>query len=284
MLTSSEFESFLWRPSTGHNFSSKPTPPLRTEHLPMPNANPIVIPDDLLSAIPPDGDDCPMFSEVMLSRLNIVSQCLANAEAAALSVTLSTMAELDDLFASLDLESPDLPTQSLCGVSPSRWLLDNLHNPYPPTAVKRAMEESPEIGRRTVNEWFARARQRIGWTRLLRDRFGGCRSAAADAAFRAFVRDDPLSPLDAELCAAFMAVKAHANLVYTPSSPDTVGVASRRLPPSRSPSATPSLTHSTDSEDSDDNSSQPPRKRKRSCSESPSEPHLTSLPPRKRRL
>jgi len=107
--------------------------------------------------------------------------------------------------------------------SPTQWLLDNLHNPYPPTAVKRTIEESPELGGRTVNEWFARARQGIGWTRLLRDRFGGCRSAATDAAFRAFVRDDPRSPLDAELHAAFVAVRAHANLVYTPPSPGTLG-------------------------------------------------------------
>ena len=243
-----------------------------------------MIQDDLLSAISPDQDNNPIFSEVMLSRLSIVSQFLANTEAAAVSVASSTMAELDDLFASLELESSDLPAQSLCGVSPTQWLLDNLHNPYPPTAVKRAMEESPELDRRTVNEWFARARQRIGWTRLLRDRFGGCRSATTDAAFRAFVRDDPCSSLDAELYAAFMAVKAHATLVYTPSSPGTLSIASHQSPPSRCPSATPSLTHSTDSEDSDDNSCQPPRKRKRSCSEFPSTPHIGSLPPRKRRL
>ncbi|KAF9648504.1 hypothetical protein BDM02DRAFT_3115268 [Thelephora ganbajun] len=249
----------------------------------MPYANPIVIQDDLLSAIPPDQDDRAIFSEVMLSRLNIVSQCLANAEAAMVSVTLSTMAELDDLFASLDLESSGPPAQVECVVSPTQWLLDNLHNPYPSGAAKRAMEESPELCSRTVNEWFARARQRIGWTRLLRDRFSGCRSAATDAAFRAFVRDDPRSPLDAELYAAFMAVKAHANLVYAPLSPGILDITPHPSLPSRSPSATPSLTHSSDSEDSDDDASQPSRKRKRSFSELSSDPHPISSMPRKRR-
>lgn len=246
----------------------------------MPHANPIVIQDDLLSAITHDQNDKAIFSEVMLSRLNIVSQCLANAEAATVSVTLSTMAELDDLFASLDLESSEPLTQSLCTVSPTQWLLDNLHNPYPPGAVRRTMEGSLELGSRTVNEWFAKARQRIGWTRLLRDRFNGCRSAATDAAFRAFVRDDPRFPLDVELYAAFMAVKAHANLVYTPPSRGIPDRAPYSSPPSRSTSVTPSLTHSTDSEDSDDDASQPSRKRKRSCSDL----HSVSSRSRKRRL
>ena len=247
----------------------------------MPYANPMVTRDDLLSAVAFGDDNQGTLSEIVLSRLKIVSQCLADTEAAVTALTSSTISEFEDIFASLSLESPDSQTQPLAIVSPAQWLLDNLHNPYPSVAVKHSMEDSPDLGNRTVNEWFARARQRIGWTRLLRDRFGGCRSAATDAAFHAFVRDDPHSPLDVELCAAFMAVKAHANLVYTPSSPST---APRRSPQSRSPSATPSLTHSTDSEDSDDGSSQSPRKRKRSHSETPSEPHLVSSPPRKRRL
>ena len=247
----------------------------------MPHANPTVIQDDLLSAAACGRDDEEALSEVLLSRLNIVSQRLANVEAAIASVTSSTMAELNNLFASLDLKLSDLPVQPPCAVSPTKWLLENLHNPYPSGAIKRTMEDSPELNGRTVNEWLTRARQRIGWTRLLRDRFSGCRSAATDAAFRAFVREDPRSPLDAELDAAFMAIKAHANLVYAPPSPGTPALTPYPSPPSRSPSATPSLTHSTDSEDSDSDASQPSQKRKRSCSELPSDPYL--VPSRKRR-
>ena len=250
----------------------------------MPYTNPIVIQDDLLSAMTCCQDDQATFSEVIFCRLNIVSKCLANVEAATASITASTMPGFEDILASLSLESFDPPPQTPSVVSPTQWLLDNLHSPYPPGIVKRAMEESPELGSRTVNEWFTRARQRIGWTRLLRDRFSGCRSAATDAAFRAFVRDDPRSPLDAELYAAFMAVKAHANLVYSPSSPGTLDITPYQSPPSRNQSATPSLTHSTDSEDSDDGASQPSWKRKRSYLELSSDPHPVSSPPRKRRL
>lgn len=249
----------------------------------MPFANPIPIQDDLLSVVACGHDgqvECP---KLVITRFEAISQCLANVEAATVSLTSTIMSEFEDIFASLDLGSHDSQTQSpVTVVSPTQWLLDNLHNPYPPGTVKRAMEGSPELGGRTVNEWFARARQRIGWTRLLRDRFNGCRSAATDAAFRAFVRDDPRSPLDIELYAAFMAVRAHANLVYTPQSPGTFSIASRSSPPSRSLSATPSLTHSTDSEDSDNGSSQFSRKRKRSSSELLSDPYPVSPRPRKR--
>ena len=248
----------------------------------MPFANPLSIQDDLL-AIGPRDDDKATFSEVIASRFSIVSQRLANAEAAIASVTASTLSEIEGIFASLSLESCR-PLSPPVAVSPSRWLLNNLHNPYPPAAVRRAMEESSELGGRPVNEWFARARQRIGWTRLLRDRFNGRRSATIDAAFRAFVRDHTYSPLDVELSSAFMAVKAHANLVYASTSPVIQDITSHPSPPSRSPSATPTLANSTDSGSGDHDDSQLSRKRKRSCSDLLPESHPISPLPRKRRL
>lgn len=195
----------------------------------------------------------------------------------------STPSGIEDIFACLSLKSCRPSTQSPPIItSPTQWLLDNLHNPYPTGAVGRAMEKSSELSGRPVNEWFARARQRIGWTRLLRDRFSGCRSAAADAAFRAFVRDNPRSPLDLELYSAFMTVKAYANLFYAP--PPLVTQYTTSSLPSRSPSATPSLINPTDSKHSDDDTSQPLRKRKRSHSGLPLEPYSISPSPRKCRL
>ena len=278
-MSGSEFESACCVSRRGVQ-----APHLRLAHLAMLFANPITFQDDLVSAVVCGYDNQTMYSEPVLSQLKmIVAERLASAEAATASITASTFSEFEEIFASMSLESPDPSAQLTCFTSPAQWLLDNLHNPYPPSIAKRAMEASPELAGRTVREWFTRARERIGWTRLLRDRFGGRRSAATDAAFRAFVRDDPRSPLDVELRAAFIAVKAHANLVYSSSSPDTPSIASHLSSPSRSPSATPSLIHSTDSEDSDSGASQPSRKRKRSCSELPSEPLLAS-PSRKRRL
>ena len=259
-------------------------PTTTNPHAAMTFANPVLIQDDLLAIGPREGDEV-TFSEVIASRFSIVSELFANVEAAIVSVTASTLSDLDDIFASLSLESCHPSTQSPpIAASPSQWLLNNLHNPYPPSAVRRAMKESSELGGRAVNEWFARARQRIGWTRLLRDRFNGSRSAATDAAFRAFVRDDPRSPLDVQLYSAFMAVKAHACLVYAPTDPVILDVPPHPSPPSRCPSATPSLVNPTDSESSDHDASHLSRKRKRSYSELPPEAHPTSPSPRKRRM
>lgn len=244
----------------------------------MSHTSPIVIPDDILSAITCGREGQKECSELVVSRLNIVSQWLTNVEAATASLTSTIMSEFEDIFASLDLESHDSTVTSLSAVtSPTQWLLDNLHNPYPSNTVKRSMRGSRELSGRTVNEWFTKARQRIGWTRLLRDRFGGCRSAATDAAFRVFVRDDPRCPLDVELYAAFIAMKAHATLVYSPSSPVTLSPQSLS---SRSPPTAPSFVHPIDS----NSTPRPSQKRKRSYSGTPSGSGTISPPTNKRRL
>lgn len=167
------------------------------------------------------------------------------------------LANIEDLFASLSLEDEipridsepcgptSIPSRDQCSVSTAEWLLSNLHNPYPLPHIR--FPNGQTSGSKPTKDWFAKARQRIGWTRLLRDRFAGCRSLAMDAAFRAFVRDDPTNPLDADLKTAFLAIKSHAELVY--GDKDTPSSSSKRL---RSVSPTPSLTSSSGSEDSDD--------------------------------
>lgn len=167
---------------------------------------------------------------------------------------------LEDVFSSLTLEdsvdvdcggpssaevSPPAKIGSRHNVFPAEWLLRNLHNPYPPPHI--CFSSDTTVGSKCVKDWFSKARQRIGWTRLLRDRFAGCRSLAIDAAFRAFVRDDPDNPLDTDLRTAFLAIKSHAELVY--GDEDTTSPTVKRV---RSVSPTPSLTYSSSNEDTDD--------------------------------
>ena len=182
-------------------------------------------------------------------------------ESRSLSLEDDLLNSLQDVFSSLTLEesapttgsdsdqvprTPPSPSPGSASVSPSQWLLRNLHNPYPLSHVQFSIDRTP--GSKHVRDWFSKARQRIGWTRLLRDRFAGCRSLAIEAAFRAFVRDDPNSPLDKDLKTAFLAIKFHAEFVY--GDEDTTPLPSpKRL---RSISPTPSLTFSSGSEDSDD--------------------------------
>jgi len=211
-----------------------------------------------------------------------------------ISLEEDLLSGLEDVFASLSLEDQDIgstgPTSSeapppaeytsvdCCALSPAEWLLHNLHNPYPLPHTRFSSNQT--MGSKHVKDWFSKARQRIGWTRLLRDRFAGCRSLATDAAFRAFVRDDPSNPLDTDLKTAFLAIKSHAELVYGDG-----GVNSPSSKRSRSISPTPSLTYSLSSEDTDDerfvlptelNSTRPPKRLSSQISDFPS--------PKRRRL
>jgi len=186
-------------------------------------------------------------------------------ESRTLSLEGDLLDSLEEVFSSLTLEDPidagatsvfnglaktvELTPPAHDVISPSQWLLRNLHNPYPLPHIR--FSNSRTASSKDMRDWFAKARQRVGWARLLRDRFAGCRSLAIDAAFRAFVRDDPTSPLDVDLKTAFFAIKSHAELVYG----DEGATSSKRL---RSISPTPSLTFSSSSEDSDDEQCLPP--------------------------
>ena len=179
-------------------------------------------------------------------KLSLKDDLLNGLEDVFASLTLEekTVAQLDPISSAATASTPSSTERDT--ISPAQWLLDNLHNPYPPPHTRFSQGRSANC--KHVKDWFSKARQRIGWTRLLRDRFAGCRSITTDAAFRAFVRDDPDNPLDDDLKTAFSAIKSHAELVYggkvvaPPSSPQRP----------RSISPTPSLTFSSSSEDTGD--------------------------------
>lgn len=182
-------------------------------------------------------------------------------ESHSLSLEDDLLSGLEDALAFLTLDDPVVaradpvsdehiksgePSSPNPTISPAEWLLRNLHNPYPLPHVQFSTHRN--AGSKHARDWFAKARQRIGWTRLLRDRFAGCRSLAIDAAFRAFIRDNPVDPLDPDLKTAFLAIKSHAELVY--GDKDNDSHPSPKRP--RSVSPTPSLTFSSTSEDTDD--------------------------------
>jgi hypothetical protein len=163
---------------------------------------------------------------------------------ASLTLEERTVAQLDPAFDSVTAVTT--ASAECDAISPSQWLLRNLHNPYPAHHVQFSKGRSANC--KHVKHWLSKARQRIGWTRLLRDRFAGCRSVATDAAFRAFVRDDPRNPLDDDMKTAFLAIKSHAELVFGDK------VVTSPSPPQRprSISPTPSLAFSCSSEDTCD--------------------------------
>ncbi|KAI6120599.1 hypothetical protein EDD16DRAFT_1725894 [Pisolithus croceorrhizus] len=103
-----------------------------------------------------------------------------------------------------------------------RWLLQHIHNPYPPHHVKQSLALTSGCSLNSINSWFTNIRKRIGWTSICRGRFHGCRADSVDAAFRALVQDDPGRPVGDELLRAFVAMKVAAEELYSSTFPESV--------------------------------------------------------------
>lgn len=106
----------------------------------------------------------------------------------------------------------------------SKWLLEHIHNPYPSPQFKASVAEACGCSQNSVNSWFIGARRRIGWTTLCREQFRNCRADAADAAYRALVRPDPARPLPVAVIEAFLAVKTHAEGLYSSFTKNAIAV------------------------------------------------------------
>ena len=95
------------------------------------------------------------------------------------------------------------------------WLLDNIANPYPSSSVKASLSQRHNCSLSAINSWFVNARRRMGWTALCRDYFNNCRADALDAAYRAFIKEDPNCQLPANIIHAFISVKVAAEELYS---------------------------------------------------------------------
>ncbi|KAN0100309.1 C-terminal domain of homeodomain 1 domain containing protein [Tylopilus felleus] len=120
-----------------------------------------------------------------------------------------------------DIHSPALPTalaldtgsSSSFPVSAYRWLLKNLHNPYPTAEVKARIAADSSYRVSSINSWFINARRRIGWTALCRECFSNCKADMIDAAYRALV-EDPHCSLSPDLRLSFVAMKVAAEGLF----------------------------------------------------------------------
>lgn len=95
-----------------------------------------------------------------------------------------------------------------------KWLLDNLHNPYPSAEVKTHIATTSGCSISSINSWFISARRRIGWTSLCRSTFNNCRTDMIDAAYRAFIKEDSSRRLSSEITQSFMTIRVAAESLY----------------------------------------------------------------------
>ncbi|RDB29068.1 Mating-type protein beta1-1 [Hypsizygus marmoreus] len=95
-----------------------------------------------------------------------------------------------------------------------RWLLQNLHNPYPSTETRETIARDTGAARKGVDAWFVEARKRMGWNALRKARFANKRVDIVDAATRFFVKPDDKRPLDSNIELEFASVEKRANDLY----------------------------------------------------------------------
>ncbi|CAK5280290.1 unnamed protein product [Mycena citricolor] len=147
--------------------------------------------------------------------------------------------ELENLIATLTIEpSLDLriPPSASSGPTPSHrptnqhspayisaaygWLCQHLYDPYPTTETKQEMADNAGSTLERISAWFVDARQRIGWTRALKEEFGRDRAKMVCAARGHFVPEPTASlsyrthPNYHRLRGIFIAIEAKAEDLY----------------------------------------------------------------------
>lgn len=79
--------------------------------------------------------------------------------------------------------------------------------------MKIDLAQSSAVSVESISAWFDTARERIGWTTLMRHHFNGRRSAIVDAAYRALVAPDPDRSLPPTLKHAFSIMKKNLEII-----------------------------------------------------------------------
>lgn len=98
-----------------------------------------------------------------------------------------------------------------------RWLMKNLHNPYPSTEVKDAISMESGSYRKVIDAWFIDVRKRIGWNALRRKHFSNKRIKIVDAATRFFLCGDSAQSQDYRIKfdSEFISLETRAKNLYS---------------------------------------------------------------------
>lgn len=96
-----------------------------------------------------------------------------------------------------------------------KWLLANLHNPYPSKNTRNEISRKTVSDRKVIDAWFVDARRRMGWNALRKSCFSNKRVDIVDAATRFFVLEDDKRPLDPDVELKFAAIESCAKDLYS---------------------------------------------------------------------
>ncbi|KAG1885470.1 homeodomain protein 1 [Suillus subluteus] len=172
------------------------------------------------------SDDTISLAHSVASRINLITSCFSD-----LHKTHDTLRNqlLDGVGSILDglnrvSISPPSPTEQMAQspesslppfIEPAyKWLLANIHNPYPSSNTKANIASNSGCSINSVAAWFISARRRIGWTTICRKHFKNCRADTIDAASHALVKEDPVRILEPAIFHDFQQMKAATRDLY----------------------------------------------------------------------
>nr|WDY60852.1 HD MAT HD1 protein [Suillus americanus] len=173
------------------------------------------------------SDDTISVAHVVASRIAVITSCFFDfykTEEELRKQNLDDVGSILDGLTRVTISPPSILTaqnaQSLESSLPPfiepayKWLLANVHNPYPTSDTKANIASSSGCSMNSVAAWFISARRRIGWTTICRRHFNNCRADTVDAASRALVKEDPSRVLTPAIFHDFQQMKAATQDLY----------------------------------------------------------------------
>ncbi|KAL5494907.1 hypothetical protein ACEPAI_369 [Sanghuangporus weigelae] len=96
----------------------------------------------------------------------------------------------------------------------SKWLLKNLHGPYPPTSFRVQVSRDAGVSQKAICDWFTNARRKIGWTALSQKHFRRERALTVDCARVVLLGERSKVPICKELHDTFLTMKDTAERLF----------------------------------------------------------------------
>ncbi|KAG1841721.1 C-terminal domain of homeodomain 1-domain-containing protein [Suillus tomentosus] len=173
------------------------------------------------------SDDTISLASSVSSRVILISSCffdLHKTHEESMNLFLIDLGNILDGLNRVTISPPSVPTTQDAQLPESylppfiepayKWLLANIHNPYPSSDTKVNIASSSGCSMNSVAAWFISARRRIGWTTICRKHFNNCRADTVDAASRALVKEDPSRVLAPAIFHDFQQMKAATKDLY----------------------------------------------------------------------
>lgn len=148
------------------------------------------------------------------STVSVVATSMIDLPAVSNGICHQFENDMDNILsAGLDTQS-SLPSRRAAYMELSaRWLVENIHDPYPSLETRANIATQSQTLRKDVDAWFIDARRRIGWNALRRKHFDNKRANIVKSAAIFFLTHQPLEP--AILESEFATIQASATALLS---------------------------------------------------------------------